>query len=55
MSWIFLNARASFDKYREKWDEINKKCGNHILLDSVFVSSLIRHFASDDTVARDIR
>ena len=50
MSWVFLNARASFDKYREKWDEINKKCGNHILLDSVFVSSLIRHFASDQTL-----
>lgn len=50
MSWMFQPARDGFDKYREKWDEINKRCGNHILLDSAFVSSLIRYFASDQTL-----
>ena len=50
MSWIFRNARDAFDEHREKWDEINKRCGNHILLDSVFVGALVRHFASDQTL-----
>src|SRR5262245_28478552 len=50
MSWVFRHARDVFDDHREKWDEINKMCGNHILLDSAFVSSLIRHFASDQTL-----
>src|SRR5262245_61412153 len=46
MDWVFRSARDTFDKHREQWDEINKRCGNHILLDSAFVSLLIRHFAS---------
>ena len=50
MSWVFRNARDAFDQYREQWDEFNKRCGNHILLDSEFVSALIRHFASDQTL-----
>ena len=50
MSWVFRNARQGFDEYRENWDEINKRCDNHILLDSVFVGLLIRHFASDQTL-----
>jgi hypothetical protein len=49
MSWHFYSARDAFDKHREKWDELNKRCVNHILLDSLFVSCLIRHFASDRT------
>jgi hypothetical protein len=50
MGWHFEKARDGFHRYREKWDEINKRCGNHILLDSGFVGSLIRHFASDETL-----
>ena len=50
MGWVFRSARNTFDEYRERWDEINKRCGNHILLDSVFVGALIRHFASDQTL-----
>ncbi len=50
MGWVFHLARDTFDTYREKWDSINKSCGNHVLLDSVFVGCLIRHFASDQTL-----
>jgi hypothetical protein len=50
MGWVFQSARDTFDDHRERWDEINKRCGNHILLDSAFVSSLIRHFASSETL-----
>ena len=38
MRWLFRNARDAFDSFRGIWDELNKKCGNHILLDSVFVN-----------------
>lgn len=50
MGWVFKSARGSFEKYRDRWDAINKSRGNHVLLDSVFVASLIRHFSSDDTL-----
>ena len=50
MGWVFRSARDAFDKYRLRWDEINKRCGNHVLLDAVFVGSLVRHFASDNTL-----
>jgi len=47
MAWVFRNVRDAFDSFRDRWDELNNRCGNHILLDSIFVGSLIRHFASD--------
>jgi Acetyltransferase (GNAT) domain len=50
MGWIFRNARDAFDEHRERWDEINKKSSNHVVLDSTFVSALVRHFASDQTL-----
>jgi len=50
MTWIFQNARDSFEKYRDGWDAINAACGNHVLLDGVFVGSLVRHFASETTL-----
>jgi hypothetical protein len=46
MKWIFENARHSFDRHQRMWDDLNKERGNHILLDSIFVGALIRHFAS---------
>jgi len=50
MGWVFQGVTEAFDKYRERWDTINDSRGNHILLDSVFVGSLIRHFASAETL-----
>src|SRR5262245_30798237 len=50
MGWHFEKARDGFHKHRERWDKINKRCGNHILLDSAFVDCLIHHFASDETL-----
>jgi len=50
MGWHFHTARDVFENYREQWDELNRRCGNHVLLDSVFVSALIRYFASDQTL-----
>jgi hypothetical protein len=49
MGWVFHSAK-SFDDYRARWDALNQSCGNHILLDSIFVGSLVRHFASDSTL-----
>jgi hypothetical protein len=50
MGWIFYSARERFGEYQNKWNDINKSIGNHILLDAFFVGSLIRHFASDNTL-----
>jgi CelD/BcsL family acetyltransferase involved in cellulose biosynthesis len=50
MAWVFEDARETFGRHRERWDEINKASGNHLLLDSAFVELLIRHFASADTL-----
>lgn len=50
MSWNFYGAYEAFDQYQERWDELNRSQGNHILLDSLFVRSLIRHFSSKDTL-----
>jgi hypothetical protein len=50
MGWIFYNARDRFEEYKNKWNDINKSIGNHVLLDACFVASLIRHFGSDHTM-----
>jgi hypothetical protein len=50
MRWIFQNARENFDQHRSTWDDLNRARGNHILLDSIFVGGLIRHFGSKDTL-----
>ena len=50
MSWQFYSARDDFDKYRGLWNELNKICGNHILLDAAFVRELIRYFAPKETL-----
>jgi CelD/BcsL family acetyltransferase involved in cellulose biosynthesis len=39
-----------FGKYQKRWDQLNRNRGNHILLDAIFVQSLIRHFASDQAL-----
>jgi len=50
MGWNFESAFETFNRHREMWDEINRNCGNHILLDSLFVEALIRHFGSKNTL-----
>src|SRR5262245_26472002 len=50
MGWVFQSAYDAFDKYRDNWDEINNRCGNHILLDSKFVEPLIRYFGNRDVL-----
>jgi Acetyltransferase (GNAT) domain len=46
MAWRFHNALRSFPTFSEEWDRINRKRGNHILLDSRFIAPLVRNFGS---------
>jgi hypothetical protein len=50
MKWTFLPALESFDKIHEEWDALNQGQHNHILLDSRFVSLLLRHFGSSEVL-----
>jgi hypothetical protein len=47
MGWRFHNALHSFPSFSKDWDCINRERGNHILLDSHFMESLLRHFGSE--------
>ncbi|MGE5323311.1 MAG: GNAT family N-acetyltransferase [Actinomycetota bacterium] len=49
-SWDLLPAIECFPKKSRDWDAVNKKAGNHILLDSEFVGSLVRHFAGPNVL-----
>lgn len=44
MPWEFQSAAVGFESLRNRWDSLNSSVGNHVLLDSVFVSCLLRHF-----------
>jgi len=44
MKWEFQSASGNFERQRTAWDSINQARGNHILLDSGFVSPLLKHF-----------
>jgi hypothetical protein len=46
--WTLHPAAEAFERYRDLWDELNRSYGSHILLDSRFVGSLLRHFASPE-------
>ncbi len=50
MSWIFEPAATGFERRASEWDALNREHGNHILLDSRFVSTLIRCFATPATL-----
>lgn len=50
MGWIFRNALAEFNVYREEWDRLNRERDHHLLLDSEFVGGLVRFFASRHTL-----
>ena len=44
--WSFYPALEAFDRFRDRWDALNRTQDNHILLDSGFVAILLRHFGS---------
>ena len=46
MVWTLHPASEAFERYRDLWDELNRSCASHILLDSRFVALLLQHFAS---------
>jgi hypothetical protein len=50
MKWIFESARVAFNRYRKDWERVNKRSGNHILLDPGFVELLVAHFATERTL-----
>ena len=50
MGWVFTPAQETFLQHQQLWDELNRHNGYHLLLDSIFVSALIRHFASQRTL-----
>lgn len=50
VSWTFEAARTGFERRARDWDSLNEEHGNHILLDSHLVGSLIRSFATPTTL-----
>jgi hypothetical protein len=45
MTWSLQPASSAFSRYHEAWDALNRANGHHLLLDSGFVTLLLRHFA----------
>ena len=50
MSWSFKLASEAFPYYRKMWDDLNRAHGNHLLLDSMFIEPLLRHFGNSRTL-----
>jgi hypothetical protein len=48
MAWKFKPAKENFEGTRKDWDALNQARSNHLLLDSKFVSPLLRHFGPGD-------
>jgi Acetyltransferase (GNAT) domain len=46
MKWKFEPAAQTFDSHRALWDDCNRVRSGHILLDSGFVSPLLKNFAN---------
>lgn len=44
MTWAFQPAAEAFEAVRKDWDALNRSQGHHLLLDSNFISPLLRHF-----------
>jgi hypothetical protein len=49
-TWSFHLALDAFDQFRGRWDAVNLKQNNHILLDSGFVALLLSHFGTRDVM-----
>jgi hypothetical protein len=45
MTWKFQSSSRAFEQFRPLWDDMNRARGNNVLLDSGFVSPLLKHFA----------
>jgi hypothetical protein len=50
MSWKFESAMQSFDSLSALWDDFNRTRSSHILLDSGFVSPLLKHFGNGEVL-----
>jgi hypothetical protein len=50
MNWQFSNALKSFSSYEHEWDSRNKRVGNHILLDSRLIASLLRYYSNGQEI-----
>jgi hypothetical protein len=50
MAWVFTPAATAFYEARAEWDAINRAAGDHVLLDSRFVATLLRHFGDPGLV-----
>lgn len=50
MAWQFQSASVTFHEHRERWDKLNAERGAHILLDSLFVECVLRHFGEPDVL-----
>jgi hypothetical protein len=48
MTWRLEPASRGFERAAENWDAINRRVGGHVLLDSRFVTALLRAFGRDD-------
>jgi CelD/BcsL family acetyltransferase involved in cellulose biosynthesis len=44
VTWSIHPAAGTFERYRERWDALNRASGNHVLLDAGFVARLLAHF-----------
>jgi CelD/BcsL family acetyltransferase involved in cellulose biosynthesis len=47
MTWRFQPAMEKFQANRELWDSLNASRGGHVLLDSTFVSCLLKYFGNE--------
>ncbi|MCA9454603.1 MAG: GNAT family N-acetyltransferase [Nitrospiraceae bacterium] len=50
MAWSFKLASEAFPYHQEMWDDLNRANGNHLLLDSMFLGPLLRHFGNSHTL-----
>jgi CelD/BcsL family acetyltransferase involved in cellulose biosynthesis len=50
MTWQFQPAQAAFEANRDRWDALNAQGAGHILLDSLFVQCLLKHFGDNSVL-----
>jgi hypothetical protein len=50
MTWQFHPAQDAFEANRDRWDAVNAQGGGHILLDSLFVRCLLKHFGNNNVL-----
>lgn len=50
MGWEFHSGPNCFEDHRSTWDALNQAVSHHILLDSGFVSPLLKHFGDSSVI-----